>query len=150
MEGQVEKDQIYHDFSGQSSSALPMKAIIIFIFIILLGVSAGYFLSQTKSQKIITTGSPSASQVTKGSVFGATDLSSFKDTATGVLQAGGIQNEGQYHLVRPGGDSQNVYLTSSVVDLNQFVGHKITVHGATQTAKVAGWLMDVGQVEVVQ
>jgi hypothetical protein len=43
-----------------------------------------------------------------------------------------------------------VYLTSSLVDLSQFVKRKIKVWGETQKAKVAGWLMDVGKVEVLQ
>jgi hypothetical protein len=64
------------------------------------------------------------------------------------LQEGGIDGEGQYHLVRPGGDSQNVYLTSSVVDLSLFVNKKVKVWGQTQTAQKAGWLMEVGRVQV--
>ena len=74
----------------------------------------------------------------------------FKDTTTGTLKNGGINGEGQYHLVRPGGDSQNVYLTSSSVDLSKFIDRKIKVWGQTQTAQYAGWLMDVGRVEVVE
>ena len=69
--------------------------------------------------------------------------------AEGTLKKGGIQDEGQFHLVRPGGDSQNVYLTSSIVDLSKFVDKKIKVWGQTQKARVAGWLMDVGKVEVL-
>jgi hypothetical protein len=65
-----------------------------------------------------------------------------------VVKEGGIEDEGQYHLVRPGGDSQNVYMTSSSVDLAQFIGKKVKVWGQTQAAKKAGWLMDVGRVQV--
>ena len=64
------------------------------------------------------------------------------------MKNGGTEGEGQYHLVRPGGDSQNVYLTSSSVDLSQFMNQKIKVWGQTQTAQHAGWLMDVGKVQV--
>ena len=69
---------------------------------------------------------------------------------TGTLKEGGIQGEGQFHLVRPGGVSQNVYLTSSSVDLSKFVGKKIKVWGETEKAQYAGWLMDAGRVEVIE
>ena len=52
--------------------------------------------------------------------------------------------------MRPGGESQNVYLTSSVVDLDLFVDHKIRIWGETFSAQKAGWLMDVGRVEVIE
>ncbi|MDO8269715.1 MAG: hypothetical protein Q7T54_03530, partial [Candidatus Levybacteria bacterium] len=62
---------------------------------------------------------------------------------------GGIDGEGEYHLERPGGDSQNVYMSSSTVDLAQFTGRKVKVWGQTNSAQKAGWLMDVGKVEVL-
>ncbi|HEX8931879.1 MAG TPA: hypothetical protein VF810_01865, partial [Patescibacteria group bacterium] len=77
------------------------------------------------------------------------DIKIFKDVAEGKLENGGINGEGQYHLVRPGGDSQNVYLTSSIVDLSQFISQNIKVWGETQKAQTAGWLMDVGKVEIL-
>jgi hypothetical protein len=43
----------------------------------------------------------------------------------------------------------NVYLTSSTVDLSPFVGKKVRVWGQTFTGQKAGWLMDVGLVEVL-
>jgi hypothetical protein len=60
-----------------------------------------------------------------------------------------MDGEGQFHLVRPGGDSQNVYLTSSTVDLSEFIGRKVTIWGQTQKAQKVGWLMDVGGVKVL-
>jgi len=70
----------------------------------------------------------------------------FKDSAEGVLEKGGIDGEGTHHLVREGGPSQTAYLTSSVLDLDLFVGKKIKVEGETFAAQKAGWLMDVGLV----
>ncbi|MFZ1549532.1 MAG: hypothetical protein WAT44_03660, partial [Microgenomates group bacterium] len=72
----------------------------------------------------------------------------FPDAAMGILKEGGIDGEGSYHLERPGGKSQNVYLTSSIVDLAKFVGKKIKVQGETFSGQTAGWLMDVGYVEL--
>ena len=87
--------------------------------------------------------------VAKGTTEGSTDTSTFKDTAEGTLKTGGIDGEGAFHLVRPGGDSQNVYLTSSIVDLSKYVNQKLKVWGQTQKAQHAGWLMDVGKIQVL-
>ena len=66
-----------------------------------------------------------------------------------MLKKGGIEGEGAYHLERSGGPSQNVYLTSSVLDLSQLVGRKIKVWGETNSAQKAGWLMDVGRAQII-
>jgi hypothetical protein len=39
-------------------------------------------------------------------------------------------------------------MTSSVVDLSLVLDKKVKVWGETQAAQKAGWLMDVGRVEV--
>jgi CDP-diglyceride synthetase len=70
------------------------------------------------------------------------------DTAAGILQKGGIENEGTYHLVREGGPSKNVYLTSSVLDLSIFIDKKVEIWGQTLASKKAGWLMDVAKIKV--
>lgn len=134
---------------------LPMGLIAV-----ILGVGAGYFLSakltsgpamgstqQAKTAQTETAKSGEA-KVAVGMVFGDKDASAFPDTAVGVLVAGGKEGEGSHHLLREGGESQNVYLTSSAVNLDQFINHKITVRGQTNSARKAGWLLDVGQVKV--
>ncbi|HEX8965470.1 MAG TPA: hypothetical protein VF820_03515 [Patescibacteria group bacterium] len=152
MEKNQENTTGFHQFN-ESTSASAGKVVIFFVIIIVLAVGTGFILSKINkpaAQNVTVSASGKVSSTAKGTVVGSTDLSTFKDTATGVLQMGGIDGEGQYHLVRPGGDSQNVYLTSSIVDLSQFIGKTIKVNGQTQAAKHAGWLMDVGRVEVVQ
>jgi hypothetical protein len=72
------------------------------------------------------------------------------DTAEGILQEGGIGNEGTFHLVREGGPSKYVYLTSSVVDLRNFLDKKVDVWGETLASKKAGWLMDVAKVKIAE
>jgi hypothetical protein len=81
--------------------------------------------------------------------LGSNDTKTFKDTAEGTLKTGGIDGEGAFHLERPGGDSQNVYMTSGTVDLSKLIDKKIKVWGQTQAAQHAGWLMDVGRIEVL-
>ena len=79
---------------------------------------------------------------------GALDPKVTYDTATGVLATGGLNGEGTFHLVREGGVSKSVYLTSSVVDLNNFVGKKVQIWGQTLASKKVGWLMDVAKIQV--
>lgn len=129
--------------------------LVLFLLIIASGITSGYFLvSYMSKQKAAIAGSTATgtagTNIQKGAVYGSDDTKTFKDTAEGVDAAGGINGEGQYHLVRPGGDSQNVYMTSSLVDLSLFVNRKIKVWGETQKAQSAGWLMDVGRVEVLE
>lgn len=83
-----------------------------------------------------------------GDVFGSADEKSFKDQATGVLEKGGFNGEGTHKLVRTGGASQTVYLTSSTIDLDPLVGSQVTVWGDTFKGQKVGWLMDVGRAKV--
>jgi len=83
-----------------------------------------------------------------GDIYGSADEKAFNTTATGVLDKGGLNGEGTHKLVRPGGNTQTVYMTSSVIDLDSLVGHQITVWGETFKGQKAGWLMDVGRAKV--
>lgn len=139
---------VMHSFKENKNSS-PMRAIGVFVILMILGVITGYLLSNNSSSAggkapILQIGGPA-----KGKIIGSDDTKTFKDTAEGTLKEGGVEGEGQFHLERPGGESQNVYMTSSTVDLAQFVSKKIKVWGQTQTAQTAGWLMDVGRVEVL-
>ena len=122
---------------------------ILAIGVVLAGVGSGWVLSQRKAG-----GSESGSKtvVSNGEVkeAGLTDESVFKDTAEGVLEEGGINGEGTHHLVRDGGPSRYVYLSSTVIDLGGFVGKKVQVWGETIGGKKAGWLIDVGRIKVLE
>lgn len=147
MENNVRPTTVMHSFSGRKSVVSPGKALLILVLVTLLGVGSGYVFAKVAGN---TGSAPGFSSSMKGETFGSDDISTFKDTAEGKLQEGGIAGEGQYHLERPGGESQNVYLVSSTVDLSQLVGKKVKVWGETQAAQSAGWLMDVGRVEVLE
>ena len=148
------QDSILHSLDTHAKHSLVIPVILVLVAAVVLGTLTGYLLAPKKQISSVPAGSASktASGTTfvKGQIIGSPDTAGFKDSTEGVLKTGGIADEGQYHLVRPGGDSQNVYLTSSTVDLSQFVDKKIKVWGATQTAKHAGWLMDVGRVEILE
>jgi hypothetical protein len=135
------------------NSVFTKKLLIILIATVILGGITGYVISAkggVSGGNTLTSGSVDSSEIKKGAIVGSNDTATFKDTATGTLKNGGINGEGQFHLVRSGGDSQNVYLTSSSVDLSKFINKKIKVWGQTQAAQYAGWLMDVGRVEVLE
>ena len=148
------KKSLIHDLNSpekkNSSSTKPL--IFTIIIVLILGIGTGYIASNitsaAKKGSLSINNSSSGGTMGKGFTAGVSDTKSFPDTAEGTLQSGGIDGEGAFHLVRPGGDSQNVYMTSSAVDLTQFIGKKVKVWGQTQTAQKAGWLMDVGKVEV--
>lgn len=154
MEEPVENMNNLRQITPENRKTLPVYLTIILIVLTLgLGVLTGYFVSgQSKKVKVISggTGVVSKSSMVKGSEFGVQDTSTFKDTATGVIESGGIDGEGTHKLVREGGPSQTVYLNSSVLDLEQFVGKKIQVWGETMQAQKAGWLMDVGKIKILE
>jgi hypothetical protein len=126
---------------------------IICVAALIAGVGTGFGVHQLQRQQ---TGASSESiqpvagdKVRAGDVFGLTDSELFKDTAVGYLEEGGINGEGSHKLLRPGGESQTVYLTSAATDLDKLTGMEVKVWGETYKGQQAGWLMDVGKVEVI-
>lgn len=133
------------DQSGDKKENVDSKFLLTVIVVALvLGTVIGFVLNKVRPQQ--TDNNSSTQSQPKNSV-GIADKKTFKDKAEGVLKEGGIDGEGSFHLERPGGESQNVYLTSSTVDLSAYIGKKVRVWGETFQAQKAGWLMDVGLVE---
>jgi len=117
--------------------------------VVLAGVATGWLVS----------GRPGVSKGSKEAAPGATaskteagiaDEATFRDSAEGTLVEGGISGEGTHHLDRDLGEDKYVYLTSTVIDLESFVGKKVQVWGETITGKKTGWLMDVGKIKVIE
>ena len=129
-----------------------VPVIILFVVAIGAGIFTGAWFKTSKASGSGVSGNVQATipstGVKVGDVFGSTDETSFKDKATGVIDKGGLNGEGTHKLVRPGGPSQTVYLTSSVIDLDQLVGDQVTVWGETFKGQKVGWLMDVGRAKV--
>lgn len=121
------------------------KFFLFIITAIILGIAFGFGLTKIRKK---TTNEVNTTKAEK--IVGITDKKTFKDQAEGILKEGGVDGEGSFHLVRPGGESQNVYLTSTTVDLSQYIGKKVRVWGETFAAKKAGWLMNVGQLEIIK
>jgi hypothetical protein len=119
------------------------------LLVVLAGAITGWFLTGTAKKGSTSSMAISGVKQTQNEA-GMSDESTFRDTATGVLEEGGISGEGTHHLVRDGGPDQYVYLTSTIIDLESFKGKKVQVWGETVSAKKAGWLMDVGKIKVVE
>ena len=133
---------------SQKNSFTYSKFFILLVVFIIVGGVLGFFLSKTSAGSTQQTGKNTDEKVEK--TAGIADKKTFKDKAEGVLKEGGVDGEGNFHLERPGGESQNVYLTSTTVDLEQYINKKVRVWGETFQAEKAGWLMDVGLVELLQ
>ena len=139
-----------------SLRAVPAKArlskfipIIIIVLIVGAGIFSGLVISsRSKSAKIASSAfneqnlTPAAKQS-----FAQT----FRDQAEGTVEKNDQDKyaQGTHKLIRTGGESQTAYLTSSVLDLDQYVGKKVKVYGETFGSSQVGWLMDVGKVDVV-
>ncbi len=143
------------DSQTKTSTTMTIKtASFFFVGSIVLGIIAGYGITSFKGSTA-TSDTPSTAKTAEGTTgdvkktVGIVDKKEFPDNAEGTLKEGGLEGEGTFHLERPGGESQNVYLTSSTVDMSPLVGKKVRVWGQTFSGQKAGWLMDVGLVEVL-
>lgn len=133
--------------NNKDKSSLPYSKFFIFVAAAaLLGLVTGFALTKITKKNSNTTSSSTKSEKT----VGIADQKTFKDSAEGILKEGGIDGEGSFHLQRPGGESQNVYLTSTTVDLSHYVGKKVRVWGETFAGEKAGWLMDVGRLDLIK
>lgn len=127
------------------------KMIATFLVLVLLGVGSGFALSKLKPGVATPKKLQSTDEgIMVGGTYGIEDEKAFKDAAEGKMIKGGIDGEGSHHLEREGGESQYVYLTSSIIDLDQFVGKSVKVWGDTFSAQQAGWLMDIGRLQVLE
>lgn len=128
--------------------------LILFVIVAVAGFYSGAWLKAKNSGTIVSPGLSGiqaeipTSGVKVGDIFGSADEKSFSDPATGVIDKGGYNGEGTHKLVRAGGASQTVYLTSSTIDLDSLVGHQVTIWGQTFKGQKVGWLMDVGRAKV--
>jgi hypothetical protein len=155
----MEEQNLVQQFP-QSNKKTSLKEIIIPVLVILVilgaGTFTGYFISKrsnkaavgpTETKELIG----GAQQVSGSNEVGIKDEKAFKDTSQGKIEVNDNVNitEGSFKLLRPGGPSQTAYLTSSVLDLNQFKGKCVQIWGETFAGQKAGWLMDVGRVKIL-
>lgn len=153
-----QKESVIHKMGDSQpiSQRLHSRLLPFIIVFLIAGVLSGFVLSKViggASSPLSSTkdaSQMSAEEIKKGQVYGAQEEAPFPDDAEGKLEKGGLDQEGSHKLIRPGGDSQTVYLTSSTLELDKFVDRKIKVWGATYKPQKVGWFMDVGRVEVLE
>ena len=135
-----EKKPLIHNLDEQNSMNSKSPSVVVMIVAAIgLGIITGFILSKT--HKAAGGGAlPNAPVGTKVQTANSEDVideKNFQDKVEGDLKEGGKNGEGSFHLERPGGESQYVYLTSSTVDLSKYVGKKVRVRGQTQQCAAA-------------
>ena len=141
----MEDNNLIRTFETKEVDDVSYTSFFTFVAVaVIIGSIVGFGLSRFNNKASDTSGDTKNIAQSAGIV----DKKTFKDSVEGILREGGIDGEGNFHIERPGGVSQNVYLTSSTVDLSVYIGKKVKVWGQTFSGQKAGWLMDVGLVEI--
>ncbi len=145
----MNNSQSLHSLESTKTDGVKVSSfLLLLVVVVVVGAALGFSASMLRGKSSSSTATGTPGKV--GSTAGIVDKTTFKDTVTGILKEGGIDGEGNFHLERPGGVSQNAYLTSSTVDLTPYIGKKVQVWGQTFSGQKAGWLMDVGSIQVLQ
>jgi hypothetical protein len=145
------------------TKSTPLLSVKILLIVLVIAVGTGYLISRLvpysasknasllsgESGAISTENITDKSAIEVGKLYGDTSTV-FKDSAVGIIEKGSINGVGTHILNREGGDSQRASLTSSVVDLDLFIGRKVEVKGETNASKQTSWLLDVGSVKVLE
>lgn len=153
MENKDSKSMLHSMNKPMVSTSLSTPIVIVIIVVaLILGGATGFGINYFMNGKALSSTTTEDKNSTDGAKnsAGILDEKAFPDEAQGTLREGGFEGEGSFHLERPGGKDQTAYLTSTAVDLSKFVGKKVKVRGQTFEAEKAGWLMDVGYIEVIQ
>lgn len=152
----VDESFVTDNNDNPMTSRFSKLAISLGVVAVVAGIATGYGGFKLKNKSGTLFPSPSSlqrvaeeGQIKIGDIFGVQDEKTFKDSAEGYLEIGGIDGEGSHSLLRQGGVSQTVYLTSSITDLDKFEGMEVKIWGETFKGQKAGWLMDVGRIEII-
>ncbi len=137
--------------TSPSGKPLLLKITALFALIIVMGVGTGYSLAT----KLPLTKNSEGSKIqsSSGKEVGIKDEKTFRDCSQGELQANDLSDkkaEGTHKLIREGGPSQTLYMTSSVLPLDDYIGKKVEVCGETLQSKKVPWFMDVGKLKLLQ
>ncbi len=141
---------------------LPKESKIIYIVIVVVAIISGFWISRflPTRQSVVDSNIDTSKNIEAAKIIEGQEIKTgvtygnlsqnFSDSAVGTIKAGGVNNEGTHTLLRDGGVTQNAALTSSVVDLDLFVGKKVQVSGETNDSNKVGWFMDVGSIKILE
>jgi len=151
IQDQSQNNQSAPEASSPKGILTRFLPIFVVLVIVTLGITSGLILAsrQKSTTQTITQGENQETNKQIAEILAQT----FKDEAEGTIQKNDKLDkyvQGTHKLMRPGGESQTAYLTSSVLDLDQYVGKKVKVFGETFGSSQVGWLMDVGKVEEIK
>lgn len=118
------------------------------IVVVLAGVGTGYLLSGGINANEIAQDETLKTDL-KGEAQEAGEVKSEDvQEVVGTLVEGGVEGEGTHTLDRGLGPQKNVTLFSTSLNLDNFVGKKVTVWGETVSSENSSWLMDVNKIKV--
>ena len=126
---------------------------LIVVLLVGLGIFTGLVVSSVQKTKAQDKQAKSIEEEELSPQQQESFAQTFRDEAEGTVEKNEDLDkyaQGTHKLLRPGGESQTAYLTSSVLDLDDYVGKKVKVFGETFGSSQVGWLMDVGKVEVIE
>ncbi|OGD95243.1 hypothetical protein A3F02_03170 [Candidatus Curtissbacteria bacterium RIFCSPHIGHO2_12_FULL_38_9b] len=135
----------------KSGKLLKILPVVIIILIITIGVISGLVMSSVnKAKNLQSSGVQDPENLSPEVKESFTQT--FRDESEGIIEKNDQLDkyaQGTHKLIRPGGESQTAYLTSSVLDLDTYLGKKVKIFGETFGSSQVGWLMDVGKVEIL-
>lgn len=145
-------DSVAQDIREAPKNSKFSKIVPLIILIVLIGagIFSGIVLSSRSKNKAIQQSAAIDESKLNPQQKQAVQVVT-RDSAEGTIEKNDdykVTAQGQWKLIRPGGESQTAYLTSSYMDLDQYVGKKVKVFGETLGTDKVGWLMDVAKVEV--
>jgi hypothetical protein len=126
-----------------------VKSWVLIMIVVAAGLGTGYMMAKPAS------GSPTAAPgvKTSGNEIGIQDEKTFRDCAEGIIEtndARATKTEGSHKLIREGGPSKTLYMTSSVLALDEYQGKKVEVCGETLQSKKVAWFMDIGRLKLLE
>lgn len=122
--------------------------ILVVVLVVILGAVTGLVVSSRLKSEQITKQTVDEENLTPEKKEELQVVT--RDQAEGTLEKNDKFEEtaqGQWKLIRTGGESQTAYLTSSFIDLDPYVGKKVRVFGETLGSSKVGWLLDVAKIE---
>lgn len=158
MQTQSQQQPIEDNRKGRMLKEIPDNSKKQTVFIVLssvLVVLAGVFTGwQLSGGSVEGSEGTKITNVTPGDEgnpdeAGVEDESVFETVEEGVLVEGGFEGEGTHHLERGDDPSKYAYLTSAVINLDNFNGRKVKIWGNTISGQKAGWLIEVGKIKAL-
>ncbi len=134
----------------QNNKKVVYFRLILFFVVIIGGIATAFLIS--RSRGVVSQGGVTQINSPDKKEVGLNDEKTFDTCAKGTLEVNegnGKKTDGTHHLIREGGPSQTLYIVSSVVTLDNYLGKNVEVCGQTLNSKTVPWFMDVGKLKII-